>query len=137
MAGRRARRGGGGGRAAARDGRGATEAAGVPGDGALHQAVDAWGRRFAEEREAPGGAHPPRGDRAAEEAWLATLRHRAAHAAPTRSWASPSCWRRRSTGPLTDAQRGDVDTIGNAGGHLRSLVEDVFDLSAMTTGTFR
>lgn len=115
---------------------GATEAAGISGDGALHRAVDAWGRRFAEER----ARHREALTRLEEterrrEAWLATLRHELR--TPLNSIVGfTELLAAEVDGPLTEAQREDVDTIANAGGHLRSLVEDVFDLSAMTTGTF-
>jgi two-component system cell cycle sensor histidine kinase PleC len=115
---------------------GTAEAGGAPGDGALHGAVDAWGRRFAEER----ARHREALTRLEEterrrEAWLATLRHELR--TPLNAIVGfTELLAAEVEGPLTDAQREDVDTIGNAGGHLRSLVEDVFDLSAMTTGTF-
>jgi two-component system cell cycle sensor histidine kinase PleC len=115
---------------------GAAEPAGDGGDGALHRAVDAWGRRFAEER----ARHREALTRLEEterrrEAWLATLRHELR--TPLNAIVGfTELLAAEVEGPLTDAQREDVDTIGNASGHLRSLVEDVFDLSAMTTGTF-
>lgn len=115
---------------------GATEADPGAGDGALHQAVDTWGRRFSEER----ARHRAALTRLEEtehrrEAWLGTLRHELR--TPLNAIVGfTELLAAEVDGPLTDAQREDVDTIGNAGGHLRSLVEDVFDLSAMTTGTF-
>ncbi|MFO0629392.1 MAG: histidine kinase dimerization/phospho-acceptor domain-containing protein [Polyangiales bacterium] len=39
-------------------------------------------------------------------------------------------------GPLTDAQREDVEAIASAGRHLLRLVDDVLDLSAIATGRF-
>jgi len=108
----------------------------LPADGALHRAVDAWGERFAHERE----RHREALTRIEEterrrEAWLATLRHELR--TPLNAIVGfTELLAAEVEGPLTDAQREDVDTIGNAGSHLRRLVEDAFDLSAMTTGTF-
>lgn len=39
-------------------------------------------------------------------------------------------------GELTESQREDIDAIAQAGRHLRRLVDDVFDLSAMANGRF-
>ena len=115
---------------------GATEAAGGAGDGALHRAVDAWGQRFSEER----ARHREALTRLEEterrrEAWLATLRHELR--TPLNAIVGfTELLAAEVDGPLTEWRREDVDTIANAGAHLRRLVEDVFDLSAMTTGTF-
>jgi signal transduction histidine kinase len=40
-------------------------------------------------------------------------------------------------GPLTPSAREDLDTIRSSGEHLRSLIDDILDLSAMETGNLR
>lgn len=40
-------------------------------------------------------------------------------------------------GPLTPSAREDLDTIRSSGEHLRSLIDDILDLSAMETGSLR
>ncbi|MCS6898304.1 MAG: HAMP domain-containing sensor histidine kinase [Myxococcales bacterium] len=40
-------------------------------------------------------------------------------------------------GPLTPSAREDLDAIRSSGEHLRSLIDDILDLSAMETGSLR
>jgi signal transduction histidine kinase len=40
-------------------------------------------------------------------------------------------------GPLSDSLREDLEVIRSSGGHLRGLIDDILDLSAMETGSLR
>ena len=104
--------------------------------GAFDRAVDAWSARFAEERTRHRDALARLEEtERRREAWLSTLRHELR--TPLNAIVGfTELLSAEVEGPLTDAQREDVGTIASASAHLRRLVEDVFDLSAMTTGTF-
>ena len=114
--------------------KGAPEGAG--GSGVFHDAVEAWSLRFAEERARHRDALARLEDtERRREAWLSTLRHELR--TPLNAIVGfTELLSAEVEGPLTEPQREDVDTIASASTHLRRLVEDVFDLSAMTTGTF-
>ena len=69
------------------------------------------------------------------DAWLTTLRHELR--TPLNAIKGfADLLQAEIDGPLTDAQREDVEAIASAGRHLLRLVDDVLDLSAIATGRF-
>ena len=70
------------------------------------------------------------------EAWAATLRHELR--TPLNAIKGfADLLRAEIDGPLTPAQREDVDAIASAGAHLLRLVDDVLDLSAIASGRYQ
>jgi len=70
------------------------------------------------------------------EAWAATLRHELR--TPLNAIKGfADLLRAEIDGPLTPAQREDVDAVASAGAHLLRLVDDVLDLSAIASGRYQ